>query len=474
MPVVETRRNYNVNPRMVNSIAGWSVTSSGVTQTPTGSGTQIDFPNQISGNALFLYQTASPTAAAGEVWSGSIEISVPVGYPAVTLRLDTRGYTGGSSHSIGSSPNTVINPGETVRLAATSLPLVAGANGVRSWLNSAATITAGSRIIVRSAILEKSAIPGTYFDGTTAPHTSLDGAGYDTYSWVGAADASASVEIRQIRLTAFPDMAPVPRVLVDVPVSLFPAGSVTVSITRTCEGRTIDVPGGQRLSVASPAIVIDPEPGFKVRSSYTVTGYDATNQPVGSFPVGSVIVDFDGTVIQQPLDPNLAVLVDRLSSTANEIRRDAPGELVYPQAQELPSLVGLGPRRGVQGLRMDVRVRSAADADMLQATLGGYGGQARQLPIWLVRTPPGQRIPRILFCSVFSLVERDVSHFSVKVPFSAVVTEVRRPAAGITAAGLTYSDVGVFFSTYSALGAAYATYSDIRRDTSLIGAADVS
>lgn len=271
-------------------------------------------------------------------------------------------------------------------------------------------------------------------------------------------------------LTPFTDMNPVPRVLVDVPVSEFPAGSVTVSLQRTCEGRTMDVRGGQSLPATSPAIVLDPEPAFGIESAYTVVGYGADGAVVGSWPVGSVVVDFDGVVIQQPLDPRRSVQVDRLRATAAEIERETPGELVYPQGSELPGLVGLGPRRGVERVRLDVRVRSNADADALQATLGGYGN--RQLPIWLVRTPPGQRIPRVFFCHVPALREQDVSWYSERVPFFAVVTEVRPPVAGITAAVLTHSDMKVFFATHAEVKAQYATHSDIKRDTSLIGAAD--
>lgn len=271
-------------------------------------------------------------------------------------------------------------------------------------------------------------------------------------------------------LTPLPDMNPVPRVLIDVPVGEFPAGSVTVSLQRTCDGRTMDVRGGQRLPATSPAILIDPEPGFRVQSSYSVVGYDLTGKPVGSWPIGSTFVDFDGVVIQQPLDPRLSVLVDRLSSTAREITRASPGDLVYPQGSELPGLVGLGPRRGVEKMRLDIRVRSRQDADTLQATLGLYGEP--QLPVWLVRTPPDQRFPRIFFCHVPELVESDVSWFSERVPFFAVVSEVRPPAAGIAAVTLTHSDMKVFFASHTAVKARYATHSDIKRDTSLIGAAD--
>ncbi|UTT53815.1 hypothetical protein [Microbacterium maritypicum] len=58
------------------------------------------------------------------------------------------------------------------------------------------------------------------------------------------------------------------------------------------------------------------------------------------------------------------------------------------------------------------------------------------------------------------------------VQFSAVVTETRPPAANISAAVLTHSDMKVFFATHTQVKARYATHSDIKRDTSLIGAAD--
>lgn len=273
-------------------------------------------------------------------------------------------------------------------------------------------------------------------------------------------------------LTPFADMAPVPRVLVDVPVSEFPEGSVSVSLTRTAEGRTFAVRGGQRLPVSSPAIVLDPEAPFGVESSYTVMGYGADGVVVGSWPLGAITLDFSGTVIQQPLDPRLSVEVVRLSEMARETQRMTPGETAYPQGRVLPGLVGLGPRRGIQGMTVDVLVDTDEAADALQETLGTY--ETRQLPVWLVRTPPGQRFPRVFFCHVPDLVEIPV--FGAADPglvrFTANVTEVRPPAAGISAAVLTHSDMKVFFATHTEVKAQYATHSDIKRDTSLIGASD--
>lgn len=282
-------------------------------------------------------------------------------------------------------------------------------------------------------------------------------------------NGGVTVEPAAATLTPLPDMNPVPRVLVDVPMSAFPVGAVTVSLTRTAEGRTFDVRGGQRKPATSPLIVLDPEAPFGVESAYTVVGHDAAGSVVGSWPVGTTTLGFDGTVIQQPLDPRLSVQVTLLLGTAAPIVRETPGSLAYPQGRVLPGMVGLGPRRGIQGTVLEILVTSAVEADRLQATLGTY--EVPQLPIWLVRTSGG-RLPRVFFCHVPRLEERDLAGgVEDLLQFSAVVTEGKPPAAGITAAVLTWSDVKVFYSTWTELKAAYATWSDLKRDTSLIGAA---
>lgn len=273
-------------------------------------------------------------------------------------------------------------------------------------------------------------------------------------------------------LTSFADMAPVPRVLVDIPAVEFPAGAATVSLVREAEGRVFAVRGGQRLPASSPLVVVDVEAPFGVVSTYSVYGYDATGNMIGSLPVGAVTLLYDRPVVQQPLDARLSVEVRRLLTTAADVIRSTPGERVWPQGRSLPGLVGLGPRTGIQNLALDLFVATHADADRLQETLGTY--ETPQLPVWLVRTPPGMRIPRVFFCHVPEVNEVSINgHIGREyIQLSAVVTEVAPPAPDVTGAVLGYSDLAVFFATYSEVGAQYATYSDIKRDTSLIGAAD--
>lgn len=317
---------------------------------------------------------------------------------------------------------------------------------------------------------------GTYdgpsFSGSTAPRD--EGAAWVSFSWDGAPDASTSSMRREVRLVAQADMAPVPRVLIDAPITSFPPGAVTVRIVRTAEGRTFDVRGAVRLPATSPAIIVDPEAPFGVESSYSLIGYDEDGVIVGEVPFARVTLEYHRPVIQQPLDPRLAVEVRRLVTTGAELMRETPGEVAYAEGRVLPGLVALGPRRGLRDVQLDLFVATYDDADQLQATLGTY--DRPQLPVWLLRTPPGQRIPRVFFCHVPQLTEININgHIGMEyVQMSASVTEVSPPAAGIVATALTHSDMKVFFSTHSEVRARYATHSDVKRDTSLIGAADGS
>lgn len=290
-------------------------------------------------------------------------------------------------------------------------------------------------------------------------------------SGFGVDYTGGAVAAPEVTLTPRDDMGPVPRVSVDIPPASFVGAAQTVTIRRTAEGRTFDVRGGVNLPPGMPVILDDVEAPFGVESSYTVVGFDTDGNEVGRVPVGSVVLNSDKTVIQQPLDARLNAVVQRLEGTGAELVRSTPGAVQYPIGRVLPGMVGLGPRRGLQGVKFDMHCE-ADQADNLQATLGTY--EQPQLPVWLVRTPPDQRIPRVFFCHVPELVELDTYRHSGNgwSRFQATVTEIAPPAVGITGATLTYSDVAVFYSTYSELAAQYATYSDIRRDASLIGAAD--
>lgn len=187
---VEIGRNLNLNPRLMNSVNGWVVNSSVATMAPTLSGAQVDVT--LATSAALFFQSADFPAVAGDRWAASMEISVPLGYPAASV--DLRVFAYGSNAAVGSSGTVVIQPGTTVTVTAnSSTPLAASATGVRSILYGAA-VASGVRILIRNALAVKAAVAGAYFDGYTAPR--LD----RTYAWAATPDASASIEYQ-----VFPD-----------------------------------------------------------------------------------------------------------------------------------------------------------------------------------------------------------------------------------------------------------------------------
>ena len=166
---VEVRRNYDLNPRMDNNVTGWTV-ANGAVQTAVAGGSQLDFPTGVAMNSAFFYQTSAITPAVpGELWSGSYEVTVPAGFPAVTLRATLISYNGGASLGvIGNGPNVLIGPGETRRLVSqVSYTTPATTTGVRTILYPNVAIPSGARVIVRNAMIEKAPVSGLYFDGST-------------------------------------------------------------------------------------------------------------------------------------------------------------------------------------------------------------------------------------------------------------------------------------------------------------------
>lgn len=272
-------------------------------------------------------------------------------------------------------------------------------------------------------------------------------------------------------LTPFPTMGPVPRVEVVVDPADLITDTATATFTRRAENRTFEVRGGVDRSAGSTIVAMDFEAPFGVESLFEARCHDEDGVYMGTVQLDTATLDYAGTVIQQPLNPKLCTEVQLLRATAAAVTRPTPGELVYPENEPLAKLIGLGPRRGVTGLDLEILADTHEIADALQATLGTY--ESPQLQMWLVRTPPPMRIPRVFFCAVPELVELEVNNHlgGSRVRFVASVTESRPPAPGLSPAVLRYSDIEAVYASYSDIEAVYTLYSDIQRDQSLVGAA---
>ena len=177
------RTNHYTNPRMSNSTAGWTLLAPGATQTPDVNGTVIDFSDDVSPTTAFFYETTAIPLAVGEYAVASIELTVPPTFPELTITSVLRNYGVGDA----ATQTVTIKPGQTVRLTSGVTQTTSPSTGARHLIGSTTTISAGSRLVVRNAIFEKTDHLGVYFDGSTT-----DSLGWD-YAWAGTTDASKSV-----------------------------------------------------------------------------------------------------------------------------------------------------------------------------------------------------------------------------------------------------------------------------------------
>lgn len=269
-------------------------------------------------------------------------------------------------------------------------------------------------------------------------------------------------------LTPRPTMAPVPRVEISVGSADLPAGTNRVTLWRVANGREFKVRDGIDRVMVSTLSLIDVEPDLIGSVAYEAECWNGSNR-LGRVSLGSTTVGWQGgTVIQQPLDPSLAVEVQLNWGTAVELTRSTPGDLVFASGAVTPEYVGFGPRRSLQGVKLAFEV-APADREMLHATLGTYAVQ--QLPIWLVRSTD-VRWPAVFFCHVPSLTDVDRTGFGGDVlGFETTVDEVSPPAPALVVSLLSYEDLDVSFASYAAMDAAYASYDERDRDYSLAGAA---
>lgn len=181
---LEVRRNYNTNPKLAGSIAGWDTTAATATLTATANGAQIDVIG--AGSTPMLHNEFNIASVANDYWSAYMEVTNPAGFPAVQVRLQVYSY--GQNVPISTSEIVTVQPGQTAYIPAfAEIPTTADTTGVRSILYSVGT-PVGARLIVKNALLEKTSAPGQFFAGDTAP-TDPD----LVPSWVGGANVSESI-----------------------------------------------------------------------------------------------------------------------------------------------------------------------------------------------------------------------------------------------------------------------------------------
>lgn len=184
-PVAELRRNLWPNPRVSDNNSGWAVggSSNGVTLTATPDGMQADFAT--AQNNIFVIDGTWINHAAQTTHAFAADIAVPVGYPAVRLRVMAQFGDGGVPSVYG--PEVTIQPGEAAEL--TALVPANAATSTRPIIQAVA-VPAGARFVLNRVLFERTDRHLPYFDGSTVDSTNSP----FTYAWSGAPDASESAQ----------------------------------------------------------------------------------------------------------------------------------------------------------------------------------------------------------------------------------------------------------------------------------------
>lgn len=240
-----------------------------------------------------------------------------------------------------------------------------------------------------------------------------------------------------------------------------------VRMWRYSEDREWLVRGG--VDVAPGIAALDWEVPFQTPATYRLEQFAADDIPLGFTDPSTVTVDYTGTVVHQPLSPDLWAPVRILSGSAATLTRPFDGEFVETEGSVVGHWVG-SVRRGLRDVPVSLLTETLEAAGQLQEALGTY--MTRQVGVLCIRTSDGIRWPRTFFAQGdLTEVERNVKFRGQLIQFDAQMNEAKPPYPGLVVPLLTYDDLDVAYATYDLRDAAYATYTAQDRDYSLAGLA---
>jgi hypothetical protein len=239
----------------------------------------------------------------------------------------------------------------------------------------------------------------------------------------------------------------------------FTAGTQTVNVYRTAEGRTFKVRGGVNLYAVGGVSVMDYEAPFGVTVSYQAEQFNSAGVSLGFTDAAAVTLAVTDTWIHQPLSPTLAVTGKIMMDSANSFMRPIPGSTMWPEGATVGRVIG-GQRQGLNQMQLNVKLASTADSDTFASMFGSY---TSNFPAVLcIRTPPVIRMPRLLFAACLQPKEV-IAGINRLIAWQMVIDEVAPPAPGLLLPLLRREDIDAAFTTRAARAAAYATR--IQRDS---------
>lgn len=259
-------------------------------------------------------------------------------------------------------------------------------------------------------------------------------------------------------VTAYTDMAPQPRVVIDVDGADLNVATVTVTVWQISSVGQFKVRDGIRRGAVGGTVITDYEVPLGIPVSYRVEQFNTGGTSLGFVLDLSTQVDLEVgfAVFSDPLNPKHAVLVAMSPTFGGNVTRKRPTRVVRAGVNTVALM-------GLQGLLADVPLHcetdTIADADMLEQVLAETQ--------CVVRIMAGTaRVP-----SMFNVVVPEPSELPISVQYGGelitwdlVGQEVSRTEVDIIVPVLNYQRFKDFFNTYGEAAATYSTYLDALRN----------
>lgn len=265
-------------------------------------------------------------------------------------------------------------------------------------------------------------------------------------------------------VTAFEDMAPSPRVVVDIDDADLHADCVTATVLQVSKWGQVPVNREPR-AVAGGLVVTDYEVPPGVQVVYKVQQFDGAGVDVGLVLslTAQVDIPFGRVVVQDPFAPADAVMLDGEASFAGQRPRSRPTK-VYQAGTRSFAMSGLA--SALQQVALHCYTDADADTDALTLIV--------EQPVVLIRTHPRMGLPG----SFYATIPAPTPDVSDHARFGRETTlwvmagdEVSRPSIDVLVPIYSYDRFKAYldekyppFGTYDDAAAEWATYIEAIRN----------
>ncbi|WP_298742281.1 hypothetical protein [uncultured Microbacterium sp.] len=201
-------------------------------------------------------------------------------------------------------------------------------------------------------------------------------------------------------MTAFSDMGPSPRVRIDIDDADLDPAAVTVTVLQISKWGQVPVNNAPR-DVAGGLVLNDYTVPAGVPVIYRVQEFDASGADLGIALSLDAAVDipFGRVVIQDPLAPGNAVMLDADVSFAGQRGRSRPTK-IYQAGGRSFAMSGL--MSALESVALHCYTDTVDDADMLALIL--------EQPVVLVRTHPRSGLPGSFYATIPNPVPDSTGH----------------------------------------------------------------